>query len=114
MAQKVASSFSKIPQHLIPSIFEVICREKLDGGLQPSFGDIVRVFTRNSTRPLIQFIHNYSDELFIIFNGFLQFKYLFQYGINCIFISIIYCLQLYSIKILAQIFMILVILTIDK
>ena len=81
----MASSFNKIPQHLIPSIFEVICREKLDGGLQPSFGDIVRVFTRNSTRPLIQFIHNYSDELFIIFNGFLQFKYLFQYGINFIF-----------------------------
>eukprot|EP01084_Bolivina_argentea_P209171 356358_1 len=74
-----SNSFSKIPEHLIPSIFEAICREKLDGGLQPSFGDITRVFTRNSTRPLMQFIFNYSDELFLIFNGLLQFKYLSQY-----------------------------------
>lgn len=82
----MSNSFNKIPTHLIPSIFEVICREKLDGGLQPSFSDITRVFTRNSSRTLIRFIHNYSDELFIIFNGLLQFKYLFQYGIYYQFI----------------------------
>ena len=70
---------STIPEYLQPSIFETLCRDKLDDGLRPAFTDIARVFTRNSSRGWVRGINKYSDELFLVFYGILQFKYLFQY-----------------------------------
>ncbi|ETO13925.1 hypothetical protein RFI_23444 [Reticulomyxa filosa] len=66
---------------LLPSLFELICRERLDDGLPASFQDIIRVFTRNaSENSLGHFVHRFSDEVILMITFCLQFKYLFQYN----------------------------------